>query len=528
MAPKVLISDALSPAAVQIFKDRGVEVDFQPNLGKDKDKLAEIIGNYDGLAIRSNTKVTAKMLEKANKLKVIGRAGIGVDNVDIPAATAKGVIVMNTPFGNSITTAEHAITMMLALAREIPAADTSTQAGKWEKNRFMGIEITGKTLGVIGCGNIGSIVVDRAQGLKMKVIAYDPFLSPERAVDLGVEKVELAELIRRADFITLHTPLTDKTKNIIDAAAIAKMKKGVRIINCARGGLVDEQALADALKSGHVAGAAFDVFVEEPASSNVLFGLPNFIATPHLGASTTEAQENVALQVAEQMSDYLMSGAISNAINFPSITAEEAPKLTPYIALAEKLGSFAGQLTESGVTKVQFCYQGQVAQMKTKALTSAALAGMLKPMLGQVNVVSAPIIAKERGIVVEEMTREVAGDYENLITVTVTTEKQTRHVSGTVFADGRPRIVNIKGIRMDAEFAPSMIYITNMDKPGFIGTFSGTLGEAGINIATFHVGREAPGGSAVSLIEIDGDLPAEVLKKVQALPQVQQAKPLKF
>ncbi len=526
--PKVLISDALSPAAIQIFKDRGVDVDFQPNLGKDKDKLAEIIGGFEGLAIRSATKVTAKMLEKANKLKVIGRAGIGVDNVDIPAATAKGVIVMNTPFGNSITTAEHAITMMLSLAREIPAADTSTQAGKWEKNRFMGVEITGKTLGVIGCGNIGSIVADRAQGLKMKVIAYDPFLSPERALDLGVEKVELAELFRRADFITLHTPLTDKTKNIIDAKALAQTKKGVRIINCARGGLVDEKALREALDSGLVAGAAFDVFVEEPAVANPLFGHPHVVCTPHLGAATTEAQENVALQIAEQMSDYLLSGAISNAVNFPSITAEEAPKLTPYITLAEKLGSFAGQLTESGITKVQLCYDGPVAHMKTKALTSAALSGLLKPMLGQVNVVSAPVIAKERGMVIEEMTREGTGDYESLITVTVTTERQSRHVSGTVFADGRPRIVNIKGIRMDAEFGPSMIYITNLDKPGFIGRFSSVLGEAGINIATFHVGRETPGGNAVSLIEIDGELPPDVLKKVQALPQVQQAKRLRF
>jgi D-3-phosphoglycerate dehydrogenase / 2-oxoglutarate reductase len=528
MAPKVLISDALSPAAVQIFKDRGLDVDFQPNLGKDKDKIAEIIGSYDGLAIRSATKVTAKMLEKANRLKIVGRAGIGVDNVDIPAATAKGVIVMNTPFGNSITTAEHAITMMLALAREIPAADASTQAGKWEKNRFMGVEITGKTIGVIGCGNIGSIVADRAQGLKMKVIAYDPFLSPERARDLGVEKVELPELLKRADFITLHTPLTDKTKNIVDRKSIARMKKGVRIINCARGGLVDETALREALDSGHVAGAAFDVFAEEPAVANPLFGHPHVVCTPHLGAATTEAQENVALQIAEQMADYLLSGAITNAVNFPSITAEEAPKLKPFVTLAEKLGSFAGQLTESGITKVQICYEGPVAHMKTKALTSAALSGLLKPMLGQVNVVSAPVIAKERGMIIEEMTREGAADYESLITLTVTTEHQSRHVSGTVFADGRPRIVNIKGIRMDAEFGPSMIYITNMDKPGFIGKFSSTMGEAGINIATFHVGRDAPGGNAVALIEIDGELPPEVLRKVQALPQVQSAKPLRF
>ena len=526
--PKVLISDALSAAAVQIFKDRGIEVDFQPALGKDKEKLATVIGNYDGLAIRSATKVTAKILEWAKDLKVIGRAGIGVDNVDIPAATARGIIVMNTPFGNSITTAEHAISLMLALARQIPEADASTRAGKWEKNKFMGVEIFGKTLGVVGCGNIGSIVADRAIGLRMKVVAFDPFLSQERAANLGVEKVEIDELFRRADFITLHTPLTDKTRNIINAGAIKNMKKGVRVINCARGGLVDEGALYEALKSGQVAGAAFDVFVTEPATENPLFHLPNVVCTPHLGAATSEAQENVALQIAEQMSDYLLRGAITNAINFPSISAEEAPKLKPFIALAEKLGSFAGQLTETGISKVQLAYEGAVAQMNTKALTSAALAGLLRPMLGEVNVVSAPVVAKERGIVVEEVTREMPEDYESLITVTVTTERQTRHVSGTVFADGRPRIVNIKGIRMDAEFGPSMIYITNLDKPGFIGKFSSTLGEAGINIATFHVGRDAPGGNAVALIEIDGDLPEAVLAKVRALPQVQQAKPLHF
>ena len=526
--PKVLISDALSPAAVQIFTDRGIEVDFQPALGKDKDKLAAVIGDYDGLAIRSATKVTPKVLEWAKNLRVIGRAGIGVDNVDIPAATARGIIVMNTPFGNSITTAEHAISLMLALARQIPEADASTRAGKWEKNKFMGVEIYSKTLGVIGCGNIGSIVADRALGLKMKVIAYDPYLSPERAVDLGVEKVELDELFKRADFITLHTPLTDKTRNLVDAAALMKMKKGVRIVNCARGGLVDEAAIAEALKSGQVAGAAFDVFATEPAMESPLFHLPNVVCTPHLGAATTEAQENVALQVAEQMADYLLRGAISNAVNFPSISAEEAPKLRPFVDLAEKLGSFAGQLTETGVSKVQLVYEGAVAQMNTKALTSAALAGLLRPMLGTVNVVSAPVAAKERGIVVEEVTREMPEDYESLITVTVTTERQQRHVSGTVFADGRPRIVNIKGIRMDAEFGPSMIYITNLDKPGFIGKFSSTLGEASINIATFHVGRDKAGGDAVALIEIDGDLPAEVLAKVRALPQVQQAKPLHF
>ena len=526
MAPRVLISDKLSPAAVEIFKERGVLVDVKPGL--DKDELAKIIGEYDGLAIRSNTKVTAKLLESATRLKVVGRAGIGVDNVDIPAATARGVIVMNTPFGNSITTAEHAIAMMFALAREIPAADASTQAGKWEKNRFMGVEITAKTLGIIGCGNIGSITASRALGLKMRVIAFDPFLSEERAQEIGVEKVDLESLLARADFITLHTPMTPQTKNILSAENLAKTKKGVRIVNCARGGLVDEVALRALLDSGHIAGAAFDVFSEEPAKSNPLFGHPNVVATPHLGASTNEAQENVALQVAEQMSDYLTRGAISNAINFPSITAEEAPKLKPFVALAEGLGSFAGQLTDDPILKVTLTYEGAVAGLKVKALTSAAVAGLLRPSLSGVNVVSAPSVAAQRGIVVEEVTRATRADYESFITLTVTTQKQERSVGGTVFHDGKPRILAIKDIKVDAEFTPSMIYVTNEDKPGFIGRFTSLLGDAGVNIATFALGRDRQGGSAIALVSVDGEVPAETLAKVATIPGVRQVKPLHF
>jgi D-3-phosphoglycerate dehydrogenase len=435
---------------------------------------------------------------------------------------------MNTPFGNSITTAEHAITLMLSLARQIPEADASTRAGKWEKNKFLGVEMFGKTLGVIGCGNIGSIVADRALGMKMKVIAYDPYLSDERALNLGVEKVELDELMRRADFITLHTPLTDKTRNIINAESLALTKKSVRLINCARGGLIDEAALFEALTAGRVAGAALDVFVTEPATDSPLLGLHNVVCTPHLGASTTEAQENVALQIAEQMSDYLVRGAISNAVNFPSVSAEEAPRLKPFVALAEKLGSFAGQLTETGIKQVQVSYEGIVAQMNTRALTSAAVAGLLRPMLQDVNVVSAPIVAKDRGIVVEETRREAEGDYESLITVTVVTDRQTRSVAGTVYADGRPRIINIKGIRMDAEFGPSMLYVTNLDKPGFVGRFATLLAGAGINIATFHLGRDSAGGNAIALVEIDGTVSPDLLAKVQQIPNVQQVKPLRF
>jgi D-3-phosphoglycerate dehydrogenase len=525
MAPRVLIADQLSPAAVAIFEARGVQADVKTGLTKDQ--LLEIIDQYDGLAVRSATKADKDVIAKAKNLKVIGRAGIGVDNVDIPAATAAGMVVMNTPFGNSITTAEHAIAMMFALARQLPAADLSTQAGKWEKNRFMGIELYGKTLGLIGCGNIGGIVADRANGLKMKVIAYDPFLSPERAVEIGVEKVELDALLARAEVITLHTPLTDKTRNILDAANLAKTRKGVFIINCARGGLVDEAALRAGLDSGHIGGAAFDVFVEEPAKANVLFGHPNFIATPHLGASTLEAQENVALQVAEQMSDYLLTGAVSNALNSPSVTADEAPKLKPFIALAEKLGAFAGQMVDSGLKSIEIAYVGEVSKLNVKPLTAAALAGILRPMLAEINMVSAPSVAKERGITVSESRQELSPVYDSLMRITVTSASGERAFAGTVIG-GVPRVVEVKGMELDAPFAPAMLYVNNLDKPGFIGALGILLGQAGINIATFNLGRTAAGGDAIALVGIDQAPSSELLTAVQALPHVKEARALVF
>jgi len=527
LMPKVLIADKLSPAAVAIFKERGVDADVLP--GMSKEELLKVVDQYDGIAIRSATKITADVIKAAKKLKVVGRAGIGVDNVDIPAATAAGVIVMNTPFGNSITTAEHAISLMLALARELPAANASTQAGKWEKNRFMGVEITGKVLGLIGAGNIGSIVADRAKGLKMRVIAFDPYLSPERAVDLGVEKVELNDLLARADFITLHVPMTPETKNILSADAINKMKKGVRIINCARGGLIDEAALKVALDSGHVAGAALDVFAEEPAKSNILFGNDKVVATPHLGASTNEAQENVALQVAEQISDYLLTGAITNALNMPSISADEATKVRPWISLAEKLGAFAGQLTDSSILSVEILYEGTASELNQRALTQAALAGLLKPALGGVNMVNAPVVAKDRGIKVSETRRPRQGIYEGYIKITVALEGgSTRRVAGTVFADGRPRLIQVKDINLDAEFAPHMLYVVNEDKPGFIGKLGTLLGDAKVNIASFALGRSAPGEEALALVEVDGGVDDKTLTSIAKLPPVKMAKSLRF
>lgn len=523
--PKVLISDEISQAAIDIFTRRGVAVDYKPGLTKAE--LIAIIGEYSGLAIRSNTKVDADVLAAATNLKVVGRAGIGVDNINIPAATQKGVIVMNTPFGNAITTAEQAIALLFAAARQVGAADASTQAGKWEKNRFNGVELYAKTLGLIGCGNIGSIVADRALGLKMKVVAYDPFLSHDRALVLGVEKVELDELLERADAITLHVPLTEKTKNILSRENLAKTKKGVLIVNCARGGLVDEQAMADALNSGHIGGAAFDVFTTEPARENVLFGCPNFTATPHLGASTSEAQENVALQVAEQIADYLLSGAVTNALNTPSITAEEAPKLRLLVALAEKLGTFAGQIADDGLDAIEIEYEGAVTHLNTAPLTSAALAGILRPLLAEINMVSAPAILKERGTPFTEAKRELSPIYDSLMRVKIQTGGKWRTLAGTLVG-GQPKIVEVKNMDLEAHFHPLMLFINNADKPGFIGSLGTMLGQAGVNIATFHLGREEEGQDAIAMVGIDSDVPDDVMAQLKAIPQVRYVKVLRF
>ncbi|MEO9782339.1 MAG: phosphoglycerate dehydrogenase [Sedimentitalea sp.] len=526
--PKVLVSDKLSPTAVQIFRDRGIDVDFEPDLGKDKDKLAEVIGQYDGLAIRSATKVTETILRHADKLRVVGRAGIGTDNVDKEAASKKGVIVMNTPFGNMITTAEHAIAMMFAVARQIPEASASTHAGKWEKSKFMGVELTSKTLGVIGAGNIGGIVCDRALGLRMKVVAYDPFLSEEKAQKMGVEKVELGELLARADFITLHVPLTDTTRNILSAENLAKTKKGVRIINCARGGLVDEEALAEMLKSGHVAGAAFDVFSKEPATENPLFGLPNVVCTPHLGAATTEAQENVALQVAEQMSDYLLTGAVSNALNMPSVTAEEAKVMGPWVKLAGHLGAFIGQMTDEPIKAINVLYDGSVAQMNLDALNCSVVAGIMKKANPDVNMVSAPVVAKERGIKISTTNQDKSGAFDGYVKVSVVTETRERSIAGTVFSDGKPRFIQIKGINIDAEVGAHMLYTTNDDVPGIIGTLGQTMGENGVNIANFTLGRSDKGGEAIALLYVDAEVPAPVREKLSSTGMFRQIKPLEF
>tara|TARA_B100001750_G_C15511282_1_gene603857 strand:+ start:1303 stop:2874 length:1572 start_codon:yes stop_codon:yes gene_type:complete len=522
--PKVLISDKMAPLAADIFRQKGVEVDVIT--GQSPEELKSIIGQYDGLAIRSSTTVTPEILEAATNLKVIGRAGIGVDNVDIAKATERGVIVMNTPFGNSITTAEHTISMMMALARQIPQANASTHAGKWEKSKFMGVELFNKTLGVIGCGNIGAIVIDRAQGLKMKVIGFDPFLTDARAAEMGIEKVELDELYARADFITLHVPKTETTANMINKDAFAKMKEGVRILNVARGGLVNEDDLLHALNNGNVAGAALDVFVKEPATENPLFNHDNVICTPHLGASTLEAQDNVAIQVAEQIADYLVTGAVSNALNTPSISAEDAPKLKPYLVLAEQLGSMMGQITDTAIKSITVEYMGSVGKLNTKPLTAMAVANVLKASLEGVNMVSAPAVAESRGIDIATIMREKE-DLPTAIRLKIKTEKREKEVTGTLFG-GKPRIVSIDNVPVEVAVTPSMLFIRNDDKPGLIGGIGTILGEAGVNIADFRLGRIEGTSEAVAIVAIDGEVPKDVIERLRALPTVQQLKALTF
>ncbi|PJB71290.1 MAG: phosphoglycerate dehydrogenase [Alphaproteobacteria bacterium CG_4_9_14_3_um_filter_47_13] len=523
---KVLISDKMDPLAAEIFQKNGIEVDVRP--GMSAEDLLAIIGDYDGLAVRSSTMATPEMIGKAANLKVIGRAGIGIDNIDLEAATNQGVIVMNTPFGNSITTAEHAIALMFALARQIPQANQSTHAGKWEKSKFMGTELYAKTLGVIGCGNIGAIAASRALGLQMNVIAYDPFLSEDRAIELGVEKVELDNLLSRADFITLHVPKNEHTKNLINKKTISKMKDGVRIINCARGGIIVEADLKEALDSGKVAGAALDVFEIEPATENLLFGHPNVICTPHLGASTCEAQVNVAIQVAEQMSDYLINGAIMNALNMPSISAEDAPRLKPYMKLAGQLGSLIGQITTDAIKSVIIEYEGSIAELNSKPLTALAIASLLKTQLDNVNMVNAMKIAQSRGINISETKTGSSQDFRSLMTIKIKTESNEHIVAGTLFTGKEPRIVNIEGVPIEAALAPHMLYIRNEDKPGLIGGLGTLLAEAGQNIADFRLGRIGRDETAVALVILDQELPDDVFSRIERLPQIRQVQRLKF
>ncbi len=523
--PRVLISDSMSSLAVGVFEDRGIEVIQSSKLSVDE--LMDTISDFDGLAIRSSTKVTAELLKKAGRLKVVGRAGIGVDNVDVPACTADGVVVMNTPFGNAITTAEHAMAMMLSLARHIPQASQSTHAGKWEKSKFMGMEITGKQLGLIGAGNIGSIVAQKALGLGLHVSAYDPFLTEERADQLGVTKLELDELLTRSDIISLHVPKTPDTTNIIDATALNKMKKGSMLINCARGGLVDELALKVALESGHIRGAALDVYEQEPAKENCLFGMPNVICTPHLGASTSEAQEKVAVQVAEQMSNFLLTGAITNALNAPNLSAEEARHLKPYLNLAGQLGSFAGQLTQDPIKKLTITYAGDVANYNTDPLTTEVLKSLLMPHVATVNTVNAREVARTRSITVVDAKNDGKDEYQCRITVDVETEKKQRSIAGTLIGN-KPRVIDVKGISLESQLGEHMLYFTNDDTPGVIGAIGTAAADKGINIANLHLGRHTDKPSAIALLEVDAVVSSDDLAVLRAIPSINDVQYLHF
>ena len=520
---KVLISDNISSKGIDILKNAGLEVDVK--VGMKPEELKTCIGDYHGLIIRSATKVTSEIIDAAKNLKVIARAGSGLDNVDRSAATKKGIVVMNTPGGNTITTAEHTIALMFALARQIPQATISMKSGKWEKKKFTGVELFNKTLGIIGIGNIGSQVAKRAQGLAMNVIAYDPFLSEDKARVMGVEKVDLKELFRRSDFITIHTPITPETKNMINKETIKMMKNGVRIINCARGGIINEKDLYDALIEGKVAGAALDVFEKEPPEDNPLVTLDNVISTPHLGAATKEAQENVAVAVAEQVVDYLIHGTIRNAVNFPSIPSEQVARLQPYINLAEKIGGFAAQIFEGGVTEITIEYRGEASEIKTAPVTIAAIKGFLTPILEEtVNFVNAPFIARERGIEVKETKSTDAGDYQSMVAIRLKAKDKESYFAGTLFSKKDPRIVGIDNFKVEIVPDGELLFIYNNDKPGVIGNIGTLLSKNNINIARMHFGRETLGGRAISVVTIDTPAPAKIIEEIKRLPNILSVK----
>lgn len=528
--PKVLVSDKLSEEGLRILRaGAGLEVDVKTELKPEE--LEKIIGDYEALIIRSNTKVTAGLLEKAKKLKIVGRAGIGVDNVDCPAASKYGIIVENTPSGNATTTAEQAIAMLFSVSRMIPQATMSMKEGKWDKKSFVGRELTNKILGVIGVGNIGKIVAERALGLKMKVIGFDPFLTPEAATQMGIELVTLEDLYRRSDYITIHVPLTDKTRNLLNKDSFALMKKGVFVINCARGGIVNEADLLQALEEGKVAGAGLDVFEKEPpAADSVLIKHPRVVCTPHLGASTDEAQLNVAIEVAEQVVNYFATGEVKNAVNFPSISAELAKVLKPYLSLTEKMGLLQGQLAEGTPQQITIEYTGEIAKFPVAPMTVCVLKGLLEPMLDNVSVnyVNSPVIAKERGIKVVESKVQDTQDFASLITVTLETSSGIRRVSGTIFGKTNPRLVRIDNFYLEAVPEGTILVVRNQDRPGVIGNIGTLLGKNSVNISRMQLGLNRDSGEALALYNIDGHAPDQVLQELKALPNILSVKEVRL
>ena len=525
MTIKVLIADAMSAQALQEFEKRSIQV-TQP--GKiSVEELLDIIPDFHGIAIRSATKVDKKLVDAASKLKVVGRAGIGVDNVDLPACTNKGIVVMNTPMGNAITTAEHALSMMFSLARHIPQANQTTHAGKWAKSLYTGIELSGKMLGIIGSGNIGSIVATKALGIGLKVQAYDPYLTQDRANSLGIDKVELNYLLSTSDIVSLHVPKTEETENIIDATALNTMKKGAMLINCARGGLIDELALYVALKKGHLHGAALDVFSQEPAKQSPLFELDNIICTPHLGASTQEAQEKVAVQIAEQMADYLIEGSIRNAVNAQNLTAEELRQVGPYLRLAVNLGSFVGQLTQDAIKSITITYSGDAAEVNVKHLTNCIIEEILRPHFSHVNSVNVRDLAHSRQIHLIEAKEDTKDVYQNRITVSIASETRERSVSGAVI-NQQPRLVEIKGIQLESEFGEHMLYITNQDHPGMVAAIGSFAAKRNLNIANMHMGRRASRGDAISIIELDEAVKQKDIEVLRSVDNIDDACYLSF
>jgi D-3-phosphoglycerate dehydrogenase/(S)-sulfolactate dehydrogenase len=520
MTARVLVSDDLSPEAVQILEQAGLEVDVK--IGLKPDELEAIIGRYDALAVRSATKVTAKLLEKAARLRVIGRAGVGVDNVDLDAATRRGVVVMNTPGGSATTVAELALAMVFSLSRHVHAATASVKSGKWEKKKFQGHELAGKTLGVVGIGSIGSVLVDRALAMKMRVVAYDPFISPEAASKLGLTLVDLETLWREADVISLHVPLTEQTRNLVDAAVLAKMKRGAILVNCARGGIVDEQALADALASGHLGGAALDVFEKEPPPpDHPLFKHQAFVCTPHIGASTEEAQSAVAVAIAEQLATYLSSGVVKNAVNVPGLPREVMDQLAPYLPLVEKLGSLAAQLAPSGPVEVVVEVAGELAAVPSRPIANRALVGLLRHFLeSPVNEVNAPAIAKERGLAVTMVRSAEPHDYASLVTVKVRGQGGEVQVAGTVYGKREARIVRVDGFRLEAVPDGHVILCENDDAPGVVGNLGGALGAAGVNIARISLSRLEDRSRAFAFLNVDSAPSAETLEGLRRLPHV--------